>query len=164
MTFRGVDSAPDEAAVYLIDNTTRRSADLRQSAEYRFFEDRRVPASTESESRFVLVVGSETFVGQEGLLPELPSRTALRQNRPNPFNPTTVIRYDIAAPTRVTIHVYDASGALVRRLYEGHRRPGVYEQSWDGKNEAGHGVASGIYFTRLVAGRVVDTKKMVLLK
>ena len=89
---------------------------------------------------------------------------ALHQNVPNPFNPSTVIRYSIAERVRVTIRVYDVAGRLVRTLSNEDRSPNVYTVSWDGANDAGQSVSSGIYFYRITAGAFVQTKKMVLLK
>jgi flagellar hook assembly protein FlgD len=93
-----------------------------------------------------------------------PLETALAQNVPNPFNPTTTIRFSLAAPGQVTLAVYDVSGRRVRTLVDEYRAADRYHVSWDGRNEAGESVASGVYFYRLVAGRFAQTKKMVLLK
>ena len=80
--------------------------------------------------------------------PETPSEDVLRGNRPNPFNPVTIIRYEIAETVPVAIRVYDVSGARVRDLYVGNRQPGIYELPWNATNDAGQPVASGIYFCR----------------
>jgi hypothetical protein len=95
---------------------------------------------------------------------QTPEQTVLRGNRPNPFNPVTVIRYEIARAAPVTIQIFDAAGTRVRDLYAGTREPGIYDVPWGGIDDAGRPVASGIYFCRLVAGQVTDTRKMLLLK
>ncbi len=88
----------------------------------------------------------------------------LEQNVPNPFNPTTTIKYSIAQNTDVSLVVYDVSGRRVRTLVDTHQRADVYKVAWDGLNDQGARVASGVYFYKLVAGKYVQTRKMMLLK
>ena len=88
----------------------------------------------------------------------------LHQNHPNPFNPSTAIRYEIAGPANVKIRVFDARGALVRTLADAPRIAGPHTAVWDGRDDRGVRVSSGVYFYRLDAGRFTSTKKMVLLK
>ena len=70
----------------------------------------------------------------------------------------------LAARSRVTLHVYDVAGRLVRTLVDESRAANVYDITWDGVNDHGERVASGVYFYRLVAGKFRATRKMVLLK
>jgi len=93
-----------------------------------------------------------------------PSEFRLHTNRPNPFNPTTTIRFDLPRRARVVLSVYAISGRRVTVLADGHYGPGVFERTWDGRDDRGREVASGVYFTRLVAGDFTATKKMVLLR
>lgn len=88
----------------------------------------------------------------------------LAQNYPNPFNPVTTIRYEIGEAARVTLRIYNALGQQVRTLVDGVRQTGRHSIQWDGMNDAGHTVASGIYIYRLEAGSFVKSRKMVLLK
>ena len=88
----------------------------------------------------------------------------LEQNRPNPFNPETVISYDAGSGGRVLIRVFDASGRLVRTLVDASQRPGTYSVRWNGRNERGLQVASGRYFYRLAVGNTVRTRTMTLVK
>jgi hypothetical protein len=89
----------------------------------------------------------------------------LAQNRPNPFNPATTIEFSLRAPARVTLSVYNVRGQLVRVLVDEPRAAGLHKDvSWEGRNDSGQSVASGIYFYRLTTGNFTDTKKMVLLK
>jgi hypothetical protein len=94
-----------------------------------------------------------------------PRAFALHQNAPNPFNPATVIRYDVP-PTggKVTLKVYDVSGRLVRTLVEGAQSAGLKSARWDGKNREGQSVTSGIYFCRMTAPGFAEQRKMVLLR
>jgi hypothetical protein len=98
-----------------------------------------------------------------------PRTTVLGQNVRNPFNPDTWIPFKLANDADVKIEIYDVTGRLVRRLDLGYRPAGSYwDRSraayWDGRNEAGELVASGVYFYRMTAGDFTATKRMVLLK
>ena len=100
---------------------------------------------------------------------EIPVKTALLPNYPNPFNPETWIPYRLAEDADVSLTIYDVNGALVRTIDVGHQSAAVYESRakaiyWDGRNRFGEGVASGIYFYSLSAGDLSATRKMVILK
>ena len=99
----------------------------------------------------------------------VPQETALHPNYPNPFNPETWIPYQLAAPSEVTLTIYDMNGGTVRRLEVGHRAAGLYQNRnraayWDGRNGRGESVASGIYFYTLTAGEFTATRKMLIRK
>jgi hypothetical protein len=97
--------------------------------------------------------------------PGLPTALALHPCAPNPFNPVTTIRYDVpASGARVAIVVFDVTGRRVRTLVDGQKPAGSQSVVWDGRDDRGRGVASGIYFYRMTAGSFVQTRKMVLLK
>ena len=90
---------------------------------------------------------------------------SLSQNYPNPFNPQTSITFTVKERSPVTVKVYNVAGQLVRTLVNDERAPGTaHTITWDGRNDAGMQVASGVYFYRLVAKNFTQTKKMVLLK
>ena len=98
-----------------------------------------------------------------------PKETALLANYPNPFNPETWIPYQLATPADVSISIYAVDGRLVRALDLGHQPVGNYHGKsraayWDGKNEIGESVASGVYFYTLTAGDFTATRKMLILK
>jgi hypothetical protein len=88
----------------------------------------------------------------------------LFQNYPNPFNSSTIITYEIMKAENVTLKIYDILGREVRSLVNGLQRPGVYRLIWDGKNNQGKEVTSGIYFYQLKTGNFSETKKLVLIK
>ena len=99
----------------------------------------------------------------------LPKETALLSNYPNPFNPETWIPYQLAEPADVTLHIYSVNGALIRTLELGHQIAGMYHNKtraayWDGRNEQGEAVASGIYFYTLSVGDFTATRKMLIRK
>ena len=106
----------------------------------------------------------------EGLLAILrPVQTALLPNYPNPFNPETWMPYQLAEDAEVTFTIYDARGRQVRQLDLGHRPVGIYQARtraayWDGRNEIGEPVASGLYFYTLSAGKFAATRKMFVRK
>ena len=91
-------------------------------------------------------------------------RTRLLTASPNPFNPATTIRFDLAAPGHVTLAVYDVGGRLVRILVDRPMAAGPHEAIWDGRSAAGSVSASGVYFYRLTAPGFDETRKMVLLR
>ena len=100
---------------------------------------------------------------------EIPAKTELLLNYPNPFNPETWIPYRLAEDANVTLTIYDLSGGVVRRLNVGHQVAAAYERRdkaiyWDGRTEFGERVASGIYFYHLSAGDYSAARKMVILK
>ena len=94
----------------------------------------------------------------------LPTSYGLLQNSPNPFNPTTTIRYALPEASDVKISVFNILGQNVRDLVNSHLEAGTHEVVWDGKSSSGDQVASGIYFYKISANNFTDTKKMVLLK
>lgn len=109
-------------------------------------------------------VGIDFLVEPDGVTEIFPEIYALEQNYPNPFNPITTIQYRIAKDARVKLEVFNLLGQKVRMLAEGAQAAGTYTVTWDGKNDAGIPVASGIYFYRLVAESYVQTRRMLLLK
>jgi flagellar hook assembly protein FlgD len=80
---------------------------------------------------------------------EVPRGTVLRQNRPNPFNPSTVISFELATAGEVRLAVYDSRGAVVRELVSGPRPAGAHEVRWDGRDVRGRPAGSGVYYARL---------------
>ncbi len=100
---------------------------------------------------------------------EEPMDTKLHANYPNPFNPETWIPYQLAEDSNVTIRIYDASGHIVRTLFTGHQTAGYYLSRseavyWDGKNELGEQVASGVYICELATPTFKQTRQLVILK
>jgi len=90
---------------------------------------------------------------------EIPRETALAQNFPNPFNPTTSLTFFLATRSFATLKVYDIEGRELATLFEGTAEPGEHHASWN----AG-GMPSGVYFARLNAGGLTQSRKMILVK
>jgi hypothetical protein len=104
-------------------------------------------------------------IGPPSGVGDLPLAFSLHQNVPNPFNPVTTILYDLPEQQRVTLHVYNVSGRLVRILRNAvNEDAGPHEAAWRGQDEFGRPVASGTYFYRLTAGPYTETRRMVLVK
>ena len=94
----------------------------------------------------------------------IPRVFTAEQNYPNPFNSTTTIEYNLPQEAGVYVSVYDIFGRRVRTLVNGSGSPGYHVVSWDGRNEAGKLVASGVYFYQVVADDFFAVRKMRLLK
>ena len=124
-------------------------------------------ARLEDDGSFAFKQGIENL---EALLRSLiPEETALLPNYPNPFNPETWIPYQLAQSAEVTLTIYDMNGQLVRQLVLGYQAAGLYRSRsravhWDGRNQFGESVASGLYFYTLTAGEFTATRKMIILK
>jgi flagellar hook assembly protein FlgD len=98
---------------------------------------------------------------EEAIVPATPS---LVQNSPNPFNPTTQIRFTLPVSGDVKMSVFNLLGQQVRTLVDGFKEAGSHEVVWDGTDADGRTVASGIYFYRFQAGDMTESRKMVLMK
>jgi len=96
--------------------------------------------------------------------PELPIVTKLYDAYPNPFNPNTVISYSISEPTTVTIDIYNGKGQRIRTFSQNHTSAGTFRTNWDGKDETGKTVSSGVYIYSMKTGNFHQSKKMLLTK
>jgi len=94
----------------------------------------------------------------------LPTSYALSRNYPNPFNPETSLRYELPKGDVVRISIYSSSGQLVRMLEDGYRAAGTYVVGWDGTDDRGFAVASGVYLCRMEAGSFAAVRKVLLMK
>lgn len=97
-------------------------------------------------------------------LAHLPKSLELFQNYPNPFNPTTTIKYQLPKSTEVSLKIYNLLGQLVRILIDEKQMAGNYSIIWDGKNDNGQLVTSGVYMCRIQTQNFVKTKKMILIR
>jgi hypothetical protein len=110
---------------------------------------------SDSDGEFVSPVETVTVPALEA---------ALEQNQPNPFNPATTIRFTVPSRTDATLAIYDAEGRTVRTLLDGTVPAGITSVEWDGRDDSGAIVTSGVYFYRLTAGKFTASRKMLLLK
>jgi len=130
---------------------------------------------TEIEESYVEVTESEVRDGNYAVnqialpapvqIQTRPEAFALKDNYPNPFNPTTTIKYALPEAVDVKLEVFNVVGQVVRTLVDGHQNTGRYVVQWDASDDSGHSLSSGIYFYRLQAGdEFLEVKKMLLLK
>jgi hypothetical protein len=111
--------------------------------------------------------GENVGIGGERQPPSLPVGFSLHQNYPNPFNPSTIIQFTVPSSpggSRVTLAVYDIKGRLVKRLVDGRLEPGLHRTAWDGRDDRGMKVASGVYLARITVDGRKRNIKMSLLK
>ena len=95
---------------------------------------------------------------------ERSSRYLLCQNHPNPFNPETSIEYYLPEEAHVSLTIFDARGNGIRTLSDAIEGAGDHAATWDGKNESGHAVSTGVYFYRIRMGDYAESRRMMLIK
>lgn len=144
-------------SVYLLNDTAIVSA---------FYQDSLVNTARQDSH---LVRADALILEQAGLVgifePDfIPLEFSLSQNYPNPFNPVTQIRYTLPQLANVSLKIYDILGREVKTLVNREQTPGAYRIEWNGTNNYGAQVSSGMYIYRVVAGKFVQTKKMMFLK
>jgi flagellar hook assembly protein FlgD len=114
-------------------------------------------------------LGSQILKLQTDFVPtgvDAPARSSfvLGQNHPNPFNPSTSISFQLPSPSHAVISIFDVRGSLVRTLVDETMSAGPHQVEWNGRDDGGNIVGSGVYFYRLAAGGHSQAKKMVILK
>jgi len=113
----------------------------------------------------LVVFNEDGIVGiQEDHIPELPKGFSLSQNFPNPFNSTTTIQYSIPVSSEVTITFFNLIGEEVKTIKYHNQEAGQYLVTWDGKDNRGNSVSTGIYFYHMKAGEFIQTRKMLIIK
>ena len=151
--------AGDIAGIY--DTTYDRVIVVDQEGIIRF-KGRSNTASTLAEAAAVI----SSLIARTGLEPEtgLPADFGLSQNYPNPFNPSTSISYSLREPGPVQLTVYNVFGRAVRTLVDRHEEPGTRTVTWNGKDDSGKDVASGIYLYRLQSADGTQSRVMTLVR
>ena len=104
------------------------------------------------------------IISSENDISDIILGTKLIGNYPNPFNPETTIRFNVAIESMVSIDIYNIRGQRVKRLLDGFYERGSHTVVWDGRDDSGRELGSGVYFYRMMAGDIVETRRMVLLK
>ncbi|MCK5330992.1 MAG: T9SS type A sorting domain-containing protein, partial [Candidatus Marinimicrobia bacterium] len=152
----GVDAIPGNFSVVLLDKTHLRTVDLRESNTYSF-------SPVNGGAEFAVIVGQREQVDRqiENLLPR---QFSLEANFPNPFNPRTTVPINIPEQMRVTVRVYDLLGGLVATLHSGIMEPGRQFLTWQGEDEFGSLMASGIYILRAETEHSAVNRKIILIK
>lgn len=127
-----------------------------------------LPAGATVAYSYAVLRGGVEIARSPAVAIELPGAGALADrllpNRPNPFNPETEIRFEMAGDGRLRLEVFDVSGRRVAMLEDGVRRAGAHQVVWCGRDDAGRTVPSGAYYVRLETDRGRDTRKVMLLK
>jgi len=100
--------------------------------------------------------------GEDPVTPVL--ATTLKGNYPNPFNPTTTISYSVRENTPVSIEIYNVKGQKVRNLVKSVKEAGEHTVVWNGTDDNGRAVSSGVYYFKMNAGKYSSTKKMIMMK
>ncbi|MCJ7577118.1 MAG: T9SS type A sorting domain-containing protein, partial [candidate division Zixibacteria bacterium] len=118
----------------------------------------------EGSGGFAKIVGGDgRDTGTKSSL-SVPDKFSLLQNYPNPFNPATVVKFEIVQPAKVSLKIYNILGQSVKVLVDEEKVAGTYTTYWDGKDQNGQAVSSGIYFYKLDTGNFTEVKKMILIK
>ena len=121
--------------------------------------------SAQIQYRFMDSSGNILSSGTENVnLDLLPEKFLVRDNYPNPFNPITTIQYELPNYSNVKVTLFDITGRTIKEINFGEMVPGRYAYVWDGTNDAGNLVSTGIYFFQINAGSNTAIKKMLLLK
>ncbi len=157
-------SDPDSIAEVGFYDTFPGSGDIFDGAwgAFPFFNSNKVLISDISTGLYV--VQFDPVVSSVADQVNVPEQFSLGQNYPNPFNPETTISYDLKAASQVVLQIYNLQGQEVRTLVNGRQAAGVKTVRWDGKNNAGRALPSGLYIYRIAAGNFSATRKMVLQK
>ena len=157
ITVNGVSAVPAQYRVVLVDRLNSTPVDLRRGNIYAY-------TTASRTMHFSLIVGTQAFVdGETANL--LPRAYELEQNYPNPFNPSTTITYMLPASADVRLDILTVLGQRVRSLESGYRQAATHTVVWDGRDDRGQTVASGVYFCRLQAGgNTIRTRKLLLVR
>jgi len=156
LSWKSLSANQDGIYLYLVDLKNERVIDMNRQNSYQFNPQQNVTAFK------IYITQDESFKPKI-----VPLRFKLAQNYPNPFNPSTTIRVGVpqsADGQRVTLRIYDVLGRQVRTLWNGNLKMGYHEFKWNGVNEHGRRVASGIYFYRVKTTAGTMIKKMILMR
>jgi hypothetical protein len=161
LDFKGIDGLPGQFDIWLLDDSLNISRDLRLFPEYIVTD-----VDSQTTRTFKLIIGKKDFIAEK--LDEtvtIPGKFQLAQNYPNPFNPETNIQYSLAAPGVVTLKIFNLVGEEVLTLVDDQfQTAGYYIVTWNGQNEFGLKMTSGIYVYQLWVNNFTLARKMVLMK
>jgi hypothetical protein len=155
-------SAPDAGAYDVAETDAAGRATLAASADAACDGEIVVTAENAIPNGSTVAIGGETGVVESG--GQIPDVTALMNNYPNPFNPSTTVAFATARRGRVTVAVYDVTGRRVRVLSDTEMDAGLHAVRWDGRDESGRDCASGTYFARMTTSGSHFETKMILMR
>lgn len=156
---------PNDFVIYIVDKMTERVMQIDDTYRYEFSM-----VKNESRRNFRLIAGKKEYIEKNTQgIPLIAVDYALMQNYPNPFNPSTQIRYTLGHSGNISLDIYNVLGQRVRSLVNTIQQIGTYELEWDGKDDAGNTVSTGVYFYKLSVisngeKTFTETKKLMLLK
>ncbi len=161
LQFENLAGVPEEFEIRLLDVALNIAQELRRAPHYSFRSGRAGGAKV-----FSLLAGKTDFMTAHTTAGQLvPTDYDLSQNFPNPFNPSTSIKFGLPARSAVSLKIYDVLGKEIATLLEGApQEAGYHVAIWQGKDDTGHAAPSGLYFYHLQAGGTVLTKKMILIR
>ena len=158
LSFLGLEEVPDNLGAILVDEQSGEVIDLRMTNVYVF-------NGHEGVSTFSILVGEEHSIATGLRSIGIPGEFALGSNYPNPFNPSTTIPYELPRESEVKLIIHDLLGRRIKTLMSGTIQQGRHRVTWDGRNDAGAVVPSGVYFSRLeITGGTVLSRPMILTK
>ena len=158
LEWKGIENIPADHTIFLVDQDGTRH-DMRVSPGMSYISEQ----ANETRRFQVVATRISTGVMSNNKL-EAPGEFALLQNYPNPFNPETVIAYHLPETSEVSLAIYSVEGKLIRELSRGQRDAGKYQVVWDGRDESGNQVASGVYLYHLQAGTYSAIRKLTFIK
>jgi hypothetical protein len=161
LRFDHLESLPPEYEIKLVDLSLKLAQDLRRETQYTFRSN-----NAESKKTFRLLIGKADFITERSAsVSPAPTTYELAPNFPNPFNPSTSIKFGLPEKSRVSLRIYNLLGKEVATLFDDiEKEAGYHAAIWEGKDRQGNAMPSGIYFYRLTIGNLVLTKKMTLIK
>lgn len=158
LDFKGIEQIPEPMQIYLVDEGRGKSINLREQPSYDFM-------GIGDIMKFQVVVGKSEAVEEKLSEINIPKKFALGNNYPNPFNPETTIPVEIPVASVIELKVYNILGQNVRSLFEGQLEAGRYIFTWDGHDETGSRLSSGVYILHLNTNtRIILTHKMILIR
>jgi hypothetical protein len=134
------------------------------SSETRVAPGKRLSLEKGETRRLKVIVGTERYAQKQSAAALTEYETALRGNYPNPFDETTTLEYTLSREREVTMQVYNVLGQRVETLVDSRMSAGLHTVTWDGTNQYGERVGSGVYFVRMEAGSTTETQKVVLVR
>jgi len=161
LRFEGLQDIAGQHEIFLVDEAMQYKQNLREHGTYQY-----QPRRLESATAFTLIVGKADFVAaQTANAQGIPNDFVLEQNFPNPFNPETAIRFGLPKAEMVTIKILDLNGREVTTVLDRVELPaGRHQRVWNGRDDQGQTVASGIYFYQLQVGSFMTTRKLTLMR
>lgn len=156
LTFESVLDVPAEYEVFLLDKNRAQSVNLREDMTYTF-------TSTRTETPMSLLIGERDLIDNE-IEKLIPKDYELMNNYPNPFNLGTKIGVKLPNSDEVILEIYNVLGQRIRTIYHGTLDSGIHYFDWDGRDESGSVVTSGIYLYKMNTLSKIISKKMVLIK